>query len=324
MKRGVRNEEAHRHQAVDLRLGPADPVHPLSLNIPLSDERAQAAPAQAEQDNSSAVSDKVIDSETVTQDLFPDAPMPAPEELTQVRDANTKTYLNPDGSYTCDVYMAPVHWQDSDGNWQEIDSDLVEEKTSDGYDLANASNAWRVRMARDTTKGKQFALEAGDKRMALNLIGYGKTKGGKDEDKTSAPVASPLESAPTSSCEAEKNKASFKVTDLFSLDYIVTGVAVEQLIVLESPEAPNTYSFSLDLSELEVKQDGLGYLRFFDTKEEDWGFITKDEEMQMTASVGFGYLPFIFGDAVDAITIGADFKTWFGYCPTDNATNEPE
>ena len=112
----------------------------------------------------------------------------------------------------------------------EINSDLVEEKTKDGYDLVNASNAWRARMAKDTGNGKQFALEAGDEKMALNLTATGTPNRRRTRQGRLRPRKHFSWPAPASECKAEKNKASWKVTDLFSLDYIVTDVAVEQLI----------------------------------------------------------------------------------------------
>ncbi len=50
------------------------------------------------------------------------------QELTDLRDENTKYFLNSDGTVTTYNYNNAIHYQKTDGTWEEIDNTLVEEK----------------------------------------------------------------------------------------------------------------------------------------------------------------------------------------------------
>jgi RHS repeat-associated protein len=210
----------------------------------------------------------------MAKDLFPAAPTLAPEEITEVRDANTKTYINLDGSFSRDIYMAPIHWRDDAGNWQEINNDFVLERDKDGYDFHNASNAFKVKLAEKTDRGKQFSLYIGGKKLSLNLVGQGgsdyqgkdKGKGSQEAsgDRASTDTEAPsLDKAPTSIGGIAKNRGGYQVTDLVGLEYIVTSVAVEQMLILSSSEAPNSFNFSLAMEGMDAKKDERGFIRFY-------------------------------------------------------------
>ena len=50
-------------------------------------------------------------------------------ELRERRTASTKTYENPDHSFTKEIYLSPVHYQTEDGNWEEMDDTLTKVET---------------------------------------------------------------------------------------------------------------------------------------------------------------------------------------------------
>src|SRR3954447_10408722 len=56
----------------------------------------------------------------------PDAPARsnAAQEIVGERTATTKTFRNPNGTYTKALYAGPVHFRDH-GRWRDIDSSLV-------------------------------------------------------------------------------------------------------------------------------------------------------------------------------------------------------
>ena len=47
-------------------------------------------------------------------------------ELKEKRTANRKVFENQDHSRTVEIYMEPVHYEDEDGNWKEMDDTLEE------------------------------------------------------------------------------------------------------------------------------------------------------------------------------------------------------
>ncbi|WP_448775512.1 hypothetical protein [Blautia sp.] len=47
-------------------------------------------------------------------------------ELKEKRTANRKVFENQDHSRTVEIYMEPVHYEDEDGSWKEMDDTLEE------------------------------------------------------------------------------------------------------------------------------------------------------------------------------------------------------
>ena len=51
-------------------------------------------------------------------------------ELLDRRTANRKVYENKDHSKTVEIYLEPVHYQETDGSWKEMDDSLEEAENS--------------------------------------------------------------------------------------------------------------------------------------------------------------------------------------------------
>lgn len=66
---------------------------------------------------------------------YPDAKSEAkwPEnEVVEKRDRYSKTFANPDGSFSKMQSSAPMHYKDKNGNWLTYNANLVKEKNKDG------------------------------------------------------------------------------------------------------------------------------------------------------------------------------------------------
>ncbi len=62
----------------------------------------------------------------------------SPVEIEDKRDAFTKTYLNPDGTYTAILYAEQIH-ENSSGEWKDIDNTLTYNGKTGRYE--NTSNS---------------------------------------------------------------------------------------------------------------------------------------------------------------------------------------
>ena len=51
-------------------------------------------------------------------------------EVEEERQESSKTFLLTDGTFMLAQYAVPVHYEDSEGNWQEFDTTLVTEESS--------------------------------------------------------------------------------------------------------------------------------------------------------------------------------------------------
>ncbi|MBQ4290650.1 MAG: hypothetical protein II719_05595, partial [Clostridia bacterium] len=58
-----------------------------------------------------------------------------PVEIEDKRDAYSKTYLNPDGTYTSVMYADPVH-ENTSGTWKDIDNTLQYNGKTERYETS--------------------------------------------------------------------------------------------------------------------------------------------------------------------------------------------
>ena len=59
-------------------------------------------------------------------------------ELKEKRTANRKVFENQDHSRTVEIYMEPVHYEDEDGSWKEMDDTL--EEVASGRSIGGTGN----------------------------------------------------------------------------------------------------------------------------------------------------------------------------------------
>ena len=90
------------------------------------------------------------------------------DELVEERTATSKTYRNPDGSLTTALFNAPVHFKQN-GDWFEIDSDLVEAQRP-GYTWRNRANGFDV-FFKDHLADDFLALRLGGQTVSMSLQG---------------------------------------------------------------------------------------------------------------------------------------------------------
>ena len=81
-------------------------------------------PAQAE-----AVPDEPAESEATAEAETPDPAVLG--EMTELREENVKHFRMEDGTFTAVAYDQPVHYEDADGKWQDIDNTLFYQAASD-------------------------------------------------------------------------------------------------------------------------------------------------------------------------------------------------
>ncbi|MEW6553515.1 MAG: hypothetical protein AB1384_04415 [Actinomycetota bacterium] len=234
--------------------------------------RAQELAQEVQPDTSAdAQATEIIDSTTMGEDIFPGTDAISAEEMTAPSDPYTKTRQNPDGTFTREIFTAPINWQDGDGSWREINSNLVPDEV-DGYALANASNFFSFRLAQTSDSGKTCSLEIGDKKAKLHLAGHAKKdyKGDNEEDqkvKDGVPETGEetpaTEAPPALDCVAEGNQAYYYDSKKgYSLEFIHFSSTIEQLIKLQSPASPNAFDFKLDTEGMDAEWDELGNIHF--------------------------------------------------------------
>jgi RHS repeat-associated protein len=144
----------------------------------------------------------------------------APGKLVE-RSRVTNTYRNPDGSFTRDMFAAPVNFRDASGKWQAIDSTLVP-STVPGYMYRTRANDFHV-LFKGQLDSSYLGFQVAHGIYALSLKG----------------------AAPRT---ARVGEASVRYNSAFAgadLSYQVRPDGVEEALTLHSASVPAAYHFIL-------------------------------------------------------------------------------
>ncbi|SDI90706.1 hypothetical protein SAMN05444157_0738 [Frankineae bacterium MT45] len=146
----------------------------------------------------------------------------APGKSTVVaRTADSTVYANPDGTQTSNLSNVPVNYAAADGSWQPIDSSLQADPARAGG-LRSAANSWRAHFG-TTAQGVSVDTSAG----SLGIVPV--------NAKTEAPVTSATGDGVTYA-------DAWPGADL---TYRVTSSAVKESVLIKSPSAGNSFTFSV-------------------------------------------------------------------------------
>jgi hypothetical protein len=179
-------------------------------------------------------------------------------ELLNKRTRNSKTWINFDGSYTTEIYTTDVHYQDENGNWHNINTDLYDEADLDQVDFPVAKEGaeeFRImktaalnlkkknildrdsldfqglkvpfdcRIPRNFKRG--YVIGKGRHKLRFIPVGVSPTKGFLDEN--------------------QKNKITYQDpwNDVdVTLEVLPNGI--KETIILKSSESPTKFTFEVD------------------------------------------------------------------------------
>ncbi|MBQ6946709.1 MAG: hypothetical protein IJN42_01570, partial [Clostridia bacterium] len=181
----------------------------------------------------------VAAAETETETSAPEEPAPVVEgELTEKRTANEKYFMRSDQSILAAVYPNAVHYQDTDGNWQEIDNRLQESETDGVTELGNTAGPWSVKFAKKAKDGKLARLQYGDAKLSWSLNGAVKTTGQLPEIANETPEDPLVLSGVTSGVRYEG------ILPEVDLEYLLIGDQIKENIILNSADAPGSFTFT--------------------------------------------------------------------------------
>jgi hypothetical protein len=91
-------------------------------------------------------------------------------EITEKREKNVKYLFKDDQTFEADVYNTAVHYQDSNGQWKDIDNTLVDAKDENGNDvLKNKENDFGVEISKNANSGKLVSLKKDGYELSWNI-----------------------------------------------------------------------------------------------------------------------------------------------------------
>ncbi len=155
-------------------------------------------------------------------------------ELAGERTATSKEFSNPDGTRTTRVYNEPVHYQDTAGEWRNVDTSLVPADSS-GDRLTPAADDTNLTLAQ---RGDDPALAELSVEDGRHAVGFG------------------IAGAAGATAEVSGDAATYQDVRRDS-DVVLQAVhgAVKETIILNSPEAPREWVFPLTLEGLTPSLD---------------------------------------------------------------------
>ena len=176
-------------------------------------------------------------------------------EIISKREVYSKTYLLPDGTYQYVSYAEPIHYQDSVGNYVEINNKISDAVRAEGYKFTNTSNSWNVHFSDKITDENAVKMTDGEYEIAFSFAGQ----------VASAPVARATDIAKTRSTKqlSQYHKALSTddraviytdVADRVDIAYTVRTGALKEDIILNAKPASGVFKFKLTTNGLILKE----------------------------------------------------------------------
>jgi len=93
------------------------------------------------------------------------------EEIQELRTKNSKTYQLSNGSFKCVVSADSIHYMNSDGEYEDIDSSIIEETTQQQYRYRNTANSWNVFFSDYLVNQDAVKIQNADTSIAFSIQG---------------------------------------------------------------------------------------------------------------------------------------------------------
>lgn len=185
------------------------------------------------------------------------------------------------------MYKEPVHYQTSDGTWEEIDNSLVESTDRmAGEVYETAANDVKVKFAKKQDKKDLVTLEDGDYTLSWGFEGAQESGESQDVQVTEPeePVAfmnAAVEEEPETQEEihaynreimgVSKNQSGALYEDVYpniDAQYIVTGKTVKENIILNDKSAAGQeISFTIRHNRMHIREEEDGSLSLVENAE---------------------------------------------------------
>ena len=155
-------------------------------------------------------------------------------EIVSERDAYSRHYLLSDGTYEARISQNPVNYQDEQGAWKAIDTDLVYDSVN--HDYATRSTQVAARFNSQSKTDTPAKLETDEYSIGIDMVnGTEATKTITDNAITFTDVA--------------RDSA---------LEYEAQNNGLKETVILSSAAAPTTFSFDISLTGLEARETTSG------------------------------------------------------------------
>lgn len=185
-------------------------------------------------------------------------------EITERRDEAEKHFRLSDGTYIAVQYNIPVHYQNEDFEWVDIDNTLNYQCATDSEDFVGyeSINEARVKFANNTSSSKTVSIKNGDYKISWGMIDANKGKvaivTNPEEMVDTDPNVTTYEELSTLTKLVSKVMYA-DAYDNTDIEYVLLGNTVkENIIIKENGAQRYSYSFEMKLNGLSatLNEDG--------------------------------------------------------------------
>lgn len=206
-------------------------------------------------ENSSAIENNT---ETAEKVAMTDEQNDAIYEMVSLRQENVKHFRLADGSYVAAQYNYPVHYKDENGEFIDINNQLV----SSGSEFATENS--RVKFIKKITgNGNIFTLHENNTKITMGLVGAEKktegvvTSGDNSDDY--------IEDALGKMTNLENISSTILYPDILDgvdIEYVVHSLNIKENIIVKERKDSYSYTFALELNNLTavLSEDGNVYI----------------------------------------------------------------
>ena len=194
-------------------------------------------------------------------------------EVLSKRDAYSKTYILPDGSFQFVGYAEPIHYQDGTGSYVEINNKITDATKAEGYKYTNTSNAWHAYFSDDLSDNNAVMMTSEKYNIAFSFIGP--TGVSSLTKATDLPLKDSRETLTAyHQALAADNRAVIygNVVDNVDIAYTVQTGVLKEDIIIKAKQAPNSFKFRLNTNGLVLKESNDAVALFTTSGQEAFRF----------------------------------------------------
>ncbi len=171
-----------------------------------------------------------------------DLPRTLPNERLELKSKRTEystRYLNPDGTFTEEIYLEPTFYKDpSDKEWKKIDNDLLSSTKRPDW-VENTANSFKVFFP-NSSNNEILSIEKNGKQIDIIPVGAGKVNS-----------------------NTKDNKITYKgIYPDVDIRYELQGNKVKEDIILNRYTGQNIFTFELKLKGYTAVQETDGIIYF--------------------------------------------------------------
>ncbi|HEX2196289.1 MAG TPA: hypothetical protein VHJ76_05120 [Actinomycetota bacterium] len=155
------------------------------------------------------------------------------EENVSLRSQGAKVFAVPGGgAHFLQLFNTPVHFQDANGDWQEIDTSLV--RTAGGF--RNGANSFDVFLPARLSAADPVQVGVGGGSLSIAMAGVSPSVGEPENDAVTYP----------------------ELRDGVSAEYALTDSGYKENVFLASPDAPSSFTYDIRARGLTLGQEADG------------------------------------------------------------------